>query len=207
MFRDREDAARQLSLKLLKKIKEKDLIVSALARGGVILGKIIAETLFAPLETVVVKKIGAPLRPELAIGAIAPKNTIYWNEDVCRSLGLSKEEMQAAAEKKEKERKNLEDLLPGKNKLNHKAKTMILVDDGVATGASVLACLKYFKKEKAKKIILATPVISEDTYKELKEYFEEIIYVKKIKKFYAVGQFYKDFKQVDNDEVIRIIGN
>ncbi|MFH1186569.1 MAG: phosphoribosyltransferase family protein [Candidatus Levyibacteriota bacterium] len=206
MFDNREEAARMLSVKLLASVKEKDVIVIALARGAIMMGKIIADYFSVSLNALVLKKIGAPQNTELAIGVIGPKNTVFWNKDILKRLNLTRKEKETLRKRKEKERKKLEkELLVDKRSDNLLNKTVILVDDGVATGATVRAAQIYLKKQKAKKIILATPVIAKDTFKEIKSFFDKVIFIKKPKNFYAVGQFYKSFQQVGNKEARLIL--
>jgi putative phosphoribosyl transferase len=208
MFRGREEAALKLAKKLEGKISPKKTLVLALARGGVVVGKIIATYLGLPLDVLVLKKISDPQNSELALGVIGPKNTIVWNEDILRFSNLSRKQelVHQLVHQKEKERKEQEMLLrKGKRKLRLKNKTVILVDDGVATGATVLCAQKYLKKEKIKEIILAVPVVASDTLRNIKEYFDGIICLKKTLRFFAVGQFYKSFPQVTNEEVINLL--
>lgn len=205
MFDSREEAAQMLSVKLLASVKEKNIIVVALARGAVVMGKIIANYFSVPFDILVLKKIGAPLNKELAIGVTGPKNTVFWNKDILERLKLSKEKIVFLRKEKEKERKKLEkELRLGKKPLDFFNKTIILIDDGVATGATVMTAQSYLRKQKVKKIILATPIIAKDTYKEIKTFFNKVIFIKKPKNFYAVGQFYKSFRQVENREVKKI---
>jgi len=206
MFENREEAARKLTLKILPKVKDKNALIIALPRGAVVMGKIIADYLFLPFDILIVRKIGAPFNPELAIGALTEKNVVFWNEKIIKELNLSKKELEELRKKKNKEKNELEKIFrKDKKRLNPKGKTVVLIDDGVATGATVMAANKYFKKEKAKKIILATPVISDETFKELKKSFDSIITLKKSSDFYAVGQFYKYFPQVTNKEVVKLL--
>ncbi|PIP74511.1 MAG: phosphoribosyltransferase [Candidatus Levybacteria bacterium CG_4_9_14_3_um_filter_35_16] len=206
MFESRQDAAQLLTVKLLKTVEDKDIAVLALARGAVPMGRMIADYLSCPFDTIVCKKIGAPLNIEFAIGAVAPKNTIYWNENVLKKIGLSKNTLRKLKLEKEEERKKLEKKLrSGKTSIEIKNKTIVLIDDGVATGATVMAALLSLKKQKANKIILAVPVIAKDTFKDLRKFFDKIITLKKTNNFYAVGQFYRNFKQVTDEEVIKIL--
>lgn len=208
MFQDREDAALKLSFKLINLIKEEKVVIVALAKGGVPLGKIIAGYFNCPLNVLIFKKIGAPLNKELAIGAIGPQNVVFWNEDLIKRIGVGKKEKEKLRREKEKERKEQENLiLKGKKQVKLLGKTAILVDDGVATGASVLAAVKYLEKQKVKKTILAVPVISRQTYFEIKKYFDLAVVLKKEKDFYAVGQFYKNFSQIDVEEVKKLLSS
>lgn len=206
MFQDREEAALKLAKKLDKKIQIKNAIVLSLVRGGVVIGKVISTYLDLPLDILVLKKIGDPQNKELAIGVIGPKKTIAWNEDILSYLNLSEKEKNKLKKLKEKEREKQEKLLKEKkSSLDLKDKTVILVDDGVATGATVICASKYLKKEKVKKVILAVPVISRDTLGSIKKYFDNVFVIKKPRNFLAVGQFYRFFPQVTNDEVKAIL--
>lgn len=205
MFESREQAGFLLAKKLEKFVKDENIAVLGLARGGVVCAKIISVFFGASLDALVIKKIGAPSNPELAIGAVASRNTVFWNEDLLKRLKVGKEEKERLKILKELERKSQEKALRGDMPLEISGKTAILVDDGVATGASVLVAAKLLRKEKAKRIILAVPVIAADTLKDIKRYFDMVIRLKTKKDFYAVGQFYKDFPQVENEEVIRLL--
>lgn len=206
MFESREDAAIKLSIKLLKTVKNKNVVVVALTRGGVVLGRIIANYLNSPLDIVVVKKIGAPDNSELAIGVVGPKKTVIWNNAILSSLNLDKKEKDKLRKIKDKEREAQEELFNKGRKLPKLSnKSIILVDDGVATGATVLCAQKYLKKEKVRQITLAVPVIAEDTLRDINEYFDMVIYLKKPKYFYAVGQFYKRFLQITDKEVVKLL--
>lgn len=205
MFEDRQSAAFSLAKKLEVFAKRSDVLVLGLARGGVVIAKVISTFLNAPLDALIVKKIGLPANPELALGGAAPKNTVFWNNDLIQNLSISKEEKSHLLKIKENERKEQEKLLRGSKPLEIFGKTVILVDDGVATGASVLAGLKFLKKEKAKKVILAVPVIATDTLRDIRKYFDMVIYLKSRRDFQAVGQFYKDFPQVENEQVLELL--
>lgn len=206
MFEDREEAAARLCKKLKKIIKGRNIVVIALTRGGVVLGKIIADYFKKPLDILVVKKIGAPGNSELAIGAVGPENTVYWNKDLCKTLALSQQEKLELKKEKEKERRRQERLLKS-NRINFKRKSIILVDDGVATGATVIAASKYLKNGRAKEIILAAPVISKDTLIDIEKYFDGVCILECAENFYAVGQFYRHFEQIENEQVNRIMAD
>jgi putative phosphoribosyl transferase len=205
MFENREEAGQRLFWELKKIVKNKDIVVVALARGGAVLGRIIADRFGFALNVVVVKKIGAPGNSELALGAVAPKNTVYWNNKLCRFYKISKAEKLKLRERTEVERIKQEVILK-QNGVDFKGKTVILVDDGIATGATAIAALKYLRKEKVKEIILAVPVLSGDTLRVVKLYFDTVIYLFIAEEFNAVGEFYKDFPQVENEQVLKILG-
>ncbi|HZQ29907.1 MAG TPA: phosphoribosyltransferase family protein [Patescibacteria group bacterium] len=205
MFESRMQAGIMLAEKLSRLVKDKNIVVLALARGGVVVGKVIAELLNAKLDVLVVRKIGAPFNQEFAIGAVAPKNTVYWNPEIIRGMRITKAQEIQLKKSKEKERKEKEKIFRGKKPFEISNKTVILVDDGVATGASVLAARKFLAKEKPKKVILAVPIIAKDTMESLKKQFDSIVSVKVKKTFQAVGEFYRSFPQVEDEEVIKLL--
>ncbi len=206
MFGGREEAGLKLAKKLEKKVKDKNTIILSLTRGGVVVGKIISTYLNFPQDILVLKKVGDPKNKELAIGVVGPKNTVVWNEDILSYLNLSEKEKNKLKKVKEREREKQEAFFrKGNSSLVLKNKTVILVDDGVATGATVLCAQKYLKKEKVKRLILAVPVIAKDTLNYINKYFDSVVYLKKAKEFFAVGQFYRSFPQITNEQVIDLM--
>lgn len=201
MFANREQAAMLLALKL-EPFKKEKLLVFAIPRGAVGMGKIIAESLNAPFDILVVRKIGAPRNPELAIGAVGPDGIAYWDQTLCKALGVNKGMKNGELRIKNQERKEREkQLRKGEVYPNMQDKTLLVVDDGVATGATVIAAAKFIATKQAKKIVLATPVIAKDTFVKVKRYFDEVVYLEVPQEFRAVGQFYKDFPQISDEEV------
>ena len=206
MFEDRVDAANKLCPKLKAFSGNKDVIVVGLTRGGVVTAKAISDCLKLKLKALVVKKIPAPSNEELAIGAMASSKDLYWNKGLLKELNIGPGDKAKLVLQKQNEIKILEkELGIKKQNKDFRGKTIILVDDGVATGASVIAAQKYLKKNKAKKIILATPVIALDTLINIKRYFDRIFYLIKRRDFYAVGEFYNNFEQISNKEVAKIL--
>ena len=206
MFEDREDAGLKLCLKLKKFSDKKDCVIVGLTRGGLITAKIIASRLKLKLKALVVKKIGALGNSELALGALVSEKDIFWNRDIVNILKLSPKNKEKLILEKAEEIQKLQSILGIKNTKNDFfGKTVILVDDGVATGASVLAAQKYLKRNKARKITLATPVIAFDTLINIKKYFDDIIFLERPADFYAVGQFYRNFEQISDKETAKII--
>lgn len=202
MFKNREEAGELLAGKLKRFKGTKDVLVLGLTRGGVVPASIIASRLRLPLDIIVIKKIGAPDNPELAIGAIGPKGTVYWSKKLIKELKVSKDNMWNLLSLKQEERQKQEETLrQGKSPKNIKDKTVILVDDGVATGASVICASMYLESQGAKIKILAVPVISKDTISNISKYFERVIALDTPEYFSAVGEFYKDFPQVENEKV------
>lgn len=206
MFEDREDAGLRLCPKLKKFLNKKDCIIVGLTRGGVVTAKTISSFFGLPLRALVVKKIGAPQNPELAIGATVSLKDVYWDLDLLKRFNISNKEKRILITQKLKEVKTLKKVLKIKKvEFELKNKTVILVDDGVATGASVIAAAKYLKRVKVKNIILATPVIAADTLVNIKKYFDIVVYLQKRTDFYAVGQFYYNFEEISDQEVARIL--
>lgn len=206
MFKDRKDAGRKLAVKIKRILKEKDYFVVGIVRGGMVLAKIIADYLNGSVSAIVIRKIGAPYNSELAIGAVGEEKIVYWDEDLIKRLNINKSYRLKAQKEKAQEVERLKKIFSiNKKGLDFKDKRVILVDDGVATGATVLCAQKYLRKQKAKEIILATAVISRDLFEEIKKYFDKIVVLKIADGFSAVGQFYKDFPQVEDKEVKRLI--
>lgn len=208
MFQNREEAGQLLSKKLLSFKEKSNVLILGIPRGGVVVAKEVAKALGLPLDIVIVKKVGVPSNLELAIGAVGPEKTIYWDKDLCQRLGLSRSQMSNLKSQKEREREDREKALrANKPPLDIKEKTVIIVDDGIATGATVMATQKFLRKKQAGKIILATPVIAKDTLNNISKYFDNVIALSSEENFYAVGQFYREFPQVEDDEVIKILRN
>ncbi|MBI2074955.1 MAG: phosphoribosyltransferase [Candidatus Levybacteria bacterium] len=206
MFQDREEAGKLLAEQLISFKGQKDVIVLGITRGGVVAAKAVAKILKVPLDILVVKKIGSPTNPELAIGAIGPKKNVFWDLILIKKLNLNNYQIFAIKSQKEKEQQKLEEKLRlGKKPLELNNKTVILVDDGIATGATAHVAQKYLRSQKVKLIILAVPVIAEETLNNIKIYFDRVVALEVPREFHAVGQFFKYFPQVEDEEVITIL--
>jgi len=203
MFRDREEAGEKLALKLKKDINSEDFVVVALLRGGIILGKKIEEVFKVPLAPLSVKKIGAPSNSELAIGAVAFDKTSYFDKDLIKHLSVDEDYIKSSQEAKWKEAETLQKQF--KNKISLQNKKVVIVDDGIATGATAICAGIYAKKEKAKAMILATPVIARNTLKNIKKYFDRVVSLKIVDNLVSVSQFYKNFPQITDEEVVGIL--
>lgn len=208
MFKDREDAARQLAMLLEKYRDNEDVVVFAIPRGGVVIGRVIADYLNVPLDITVAKKIGAPFNEELAIGAVGPTGNPIIDERTVSILHIDEGYMERATRKKVDEiRARLEKFRGNADYRSLSGEKAILVDDGIATGYTVRAAIAFLKDLKAGKIILASPVIAPDTVAELKPQVDEVVYLSSEEPFYAVGQFYEEFGQVTDEEVIKLLNS
>lgn len=205
LFTDRQDAGKLLAIKL-QKLKIDNGVVLGLTRGGVIPAFEIAKKLSYPIDVCVVKKLSAPYLPELAIGAVTSSGRSYIDKNLIASLEVSKNYLKSEIERKRTEANKLENIFRrNKPEINLFGKNVILVDDGVATGASILAAISKIKKEKPKKIILAVPVGSPSVLEKLAALVDKIVVLIKEENFSAVGQFYKDFVQVEDKNVLEIL--
>ena len=203
MFKDRLDAAKQLAEKL-KEISFTNPLVVALPRGGVPLGDIIAQSLNAPLEIVVPRKIGAPENEEYAIGALVEEGDIIWNErERARVDNVWAAE---AVEKERKEAKRRRELYGGgKPRKSFTGKDIILVDDGIATGHTIRAAISTIKQDKPSSITVAVPVSPQDSIDQVTKEVDRVVCLQIPRLFMAVGNHYQVFGQTSDDEVIEIM--
>jgi predicted phosphoribosyltransferase len=208
-FKDRRDAAVVLAAKLKEIygkqfLKEKPLIL-AIPRGGVVTGDEIAARLGADLDVVVSKKIGAPDNPELAIGAVMHDGSFFPNTDIIEALGVGEDYIKQQISEKMKEIERRLGRFRGGREYRLEGKTVILVDDGIATGATVFAAINWLKEQKLKRLIVAMPVGPADTIQRLKQIVRDVVVLRAPVVFMAVGAFYEDFQQVSDDEVVAIM--
>jgi putative phosphoribosyl transferase len=216
VFRDRIDAAEKLAEKLqwLKQehkeegIENNSIIILAIPRGGVVIGDIISRILNAKLDVIVSRKIGAPYNPELALGAIMPDGSFFPNENIIRMLKVSEDYINAEidAQMKEIDRRLISFRGSKEYDNNLRYKTVILVDDGIATGATVLAASQWLTKNKnCKKLIIAVPVAPKDITDKVNKVADTVVVLYSPLSFEAVGQFYHDFSQVSDNQVKEIM--
>jgi putative phosphoribosyl transferase len=203
MFRNREEAGRILAKRIFRYKDQEDVLVFGITKGGVVVAKEVSKALNLPLYPLIVKKIGAPSNPELAIGAVAPYETIYWDEETLNTIKDKKEAEKALLEKKKEVSRLFSEFKFKKSDVF--GKSIILVDDGVATGSTVIAASLLFKKLGAKKVILAVPVVAKETLPKIKGYFDEIIALETPLWFYAVVEFYEDFSEVSYDRIRELL--
>jgi putative phosphoribosyl transferase len=206
LFKDRYEAGNKLAEKLEKYRGQSQTVVVGLARGGVVVAHALAKALNLPLDVVVIRKIGAPLQEELAVGAIDEEGHGFFNDGIIQALNISPAYLQEEIEKQKKLAQQRAALYrQGGKKTDVKGKTVIVVDDGIATGASIKAALYALKQKGVKKIILAVPVAPPETLKSLAKAVDETICLYTPAVFMAVGQFYRKFDQMSDEEVIKLL--
>jgi len=194
IFKDRK-AAGSLLAKKLRRTKA-DLILG-IPRGGVVVAAEIAKALKLPLDIVVVRKIGHPNQPELALGAVDSDGEAVLDESLISQFEIKK----AWKEVKRRE----DEYRQGKEPIDVEGKTVILVDDGIATGLTTLSAINYLKRHQASKIILAVPVASTEAVDKLSKEVWEMVVLHTPEYFQAVGQFYHDFEEVTDEEVVQLL--
>jgi len=203
-FLDRADAGRQLAEKL-ENYKGEDIIIYALPRGGVVLGYEVAKALGAPLGLVITRKIGHPHNPEYAVCAVTEDGALICSEDEKKNLDPAWLNSKVEEEKREAKRRR-DVYLKNRAPLDPKGKTAVIVDDGVATGLTLRAAIRDIKQKNPKEIIVAVPVAPGDVADELKKEVDEFVALD-IPNFYlgAVGAYYENFTQVEDEEVIDLL--
>lgn len=206
MFRDRRDAGERLAGRLLDH-SGPSTVVLGLPRGGVIVAREVAEALGAPLDIVVVRKLGAPRQPELGIGAIAEGGVEVLNADLIEAIGVPDTML---AEERARQQRELERrgrlYRRGREPLDVAGKLVLVVDDGLATGVSAKAAARSVKTRGAAHVVLAVPVGAPSTVKELSREADEVVCLHRPVWFSAVGQWYEDFRQTTDEEVLDCLG-
>ena len=206
MFADRRDAGVQLISRLKEYKDQQGVIVLALPRGGVATGYEIARSLNMPLDIVIVRKIGFPGQPELGIGAVSETGTVVLNTSIISTYGVPKEYIEReVSRQKEEISRRVKLYRKGKRLPSLEGKTVILVDDGVATGATIKSAITTLKEENLKKLIVALPVAPPGVVKELEQMVDLFICIETPFDFMAVGSYYHDFTQVSDEEVINLL--
>jgi predicted phosphoribosyltransferase/dienelactone hydrolase len=207
VYRDRE-AAGQMLARRLRSYAHTDVVVLGIARGGVPVAKEVADALGAPLDVVVVRKLGAPGQPELGIGAVVDGDhpRAIFNQHMIEHLGVSDEYIEAEINRQLQEVNRRETAYRGgRARISLAGKTVILIDDGIATGSSVRAALRGIRRQRPRRLVLATPVASPGSIEALRSDADEIICLDAPENFLAVSQFYRDFCQISDDQVKAIL--
>ena len=204
IFQNRIDAATKLA-KNLEWLKKEDTTILAIPRGGVIIGDVISSLLNATLDIVISRKIGAPHNPELAIGAAMHDGSYFPNDDIIRMLSVPQKyiDSEMHAQTKEIERRLMK--FRGTNEYHLEGKTIVLVDDGIATGATMFVAIQWVKKQKPKQLIVAIPVGPKETIDQLNKVVNKVLVLQSPIHFNAVGEFYREFDQVEDYQVQEIM--
>lgn len=202
MFKDRKDAGRRLAIELGKLQIERPIIV-AVPRGGVMVGAEIAQAMHAPLDVVISRKIGTPYNPEVAIGAVTPDGKVILDQKLMQAFNLKQQDLESEISSARRElTRRLESYRQGRVTLPWKDRSIILVDDGIATGFTLLATIEYVRSQQPKRIILAVPVAPVEVAELMNAKVDDLVCLIKAEDFYAVGQFYQNFEQNEDNEVL-----
>jgi predicted phosphoribosyltransferase len=206
IFHDREQAGRELAKNLGRYAGVPDVIVLALPRGGVPVAFEVARALRAPLDVFLVRKLGLPGHPEYAMGALASGEVRVINERLLAEVGVSAQVVERVVEREERELRRRERAYRGDlPALELRGRTAILVDDGVATGSSMLAAVEAVRKRGARKIVVAVPVAPRESIRLLRGSADDVVCVASPEPFLAVGRFYADFEQTSDEEVLDLL--
>lgn len=205
-FRDREEAGRMLAERL-RDTRDESPVVLALPRGGVPVGYEVARALEAPLEVLMVRKLGVPWHPELGMGAIAEGGALYVNPEVLAYADLTNEDALEVARQESLELARRVRLYRGERPLpDVRGRTVLLVDDGLATGGTARAASRAVRKLGPERLVLAVPVAAAETAEALRrEEVDEVVAVEELDMLGAVGAWYEDFHQVDDEEVLALL--
>lgn len=201
-YENRQAAGKALAQALKAYHQKQDIIVLALPRGGVPVAFEVAKALHAPLDVFIVRKLGVPGNPELAMGAIASGHAIVFNEDIVRAMGVTKAEIQTVVAREQAELLRRETAYRDNRPapvIEHK--TVILVDDGIATGASMRVAIQALRQQLPTKIIVAVPVAEKSMCDEIETRADAVICLLRPTDLHAVGVWYQDFSQTEDDEV------
>jgi predicted phosphoribosyltransferase len=201
-FRDRREAGRLLAAQLAEYANRPGVLVLALPRGGVPVGFEVARALGAPLDVFLVRKLGVPGREEFAMGAIATGGVRILNEELVRALGIPDQVIEAIAAREQEEMARRERLYRGDRQApDVRDRTVILVDDGLATGATMQAAIKALRQQHPARIVVAAPVAAPETCDVLKSEADDVVCAVTPEPFHAVGLWYDDFSQTTDEEV------
>ena len=205
-FRNREDAGRRLAAMLVR-YQEEDPLVLALPRGGVPVARAVATALGAPMEVFVVRKLGVPWNPELGMGAIAEGGTAVVHEGIVAHAGVTEEEVTRVMERELVEiERRVRTYRGGRPAPEVRGRTVILVDDGIATGGTIRAAIRAMRERGARKVVVAAPVCARDTVGALREEADAVVCVEIPEDLFAIGMWYDDFAQLSDDDVRAAFG-
>lgn len=205
-FADRHDAGRQLAEAVEAAVGGEDAVILALPRGGVPVAREVAARMRAPLDVLLVRKLGVPWQPEMAFGAIATGDVVVMNEDHLKALGIGEDVIKDIIERERAELERREHLYrDGRAPTDISDRTVIVVDDGIATGSTMKAALKSLEQRGVKRRVVACPVAAAETVRALEEEADEVICLRTPVAFGAVGTWYDDFAPVFDSEVKKLL--
>jgi putative phosphoribosyl transferase len=205
-FRNRTEAGQILATTLREYANRDDVVVLALPRGGVPVGFEVAKALHAPLDVFVVRKLGLPGQEELAMGAIASGGARVLNRELIRALRIPEQVLDQVAREEQRELERRErEYRDGRSPIDVRGKTVILVDDGLATGSSMRAAVVALKQKEPAQVVVAVPVAPADSCQELQSVAERVVCAVTPQPFLGVGQWYEDFSQTSDEEVRELL--
>ncbi|HQW90984.1 MAG TPA: phosphoribosyltransferase [Nitrospira sp.] len=206
MFKNREEAGELLAQELIQFRKDPSAILLALPRGGVAVAYQLSLALHLPLDVLITRKIGAPGNPEYALGAVSETGAVYWNREALLGLSLTERQLSAAVQAQQKEvTRRVALYRQGRPFPDLNDRTVILVDDGLATGATFFASVTTARQGNPRRVIGAIPVGPRSTVEEARKLVDQLIVLRVPDPFYAVGNFYRDFEQVEDREVLQYL--
>ena len=204
-FRDRRDAGERLAARLASYASESPVVVG-LPRGGVVVAAVVADALGAPLDVIVVRKLGVPSQPELGMGAVGEDGVIVRTEPVIQAARVTPEQFDAVVVRERAEVARRAERFRGSRAPESLAgRTVIVVDDGIATGGTARAALEVVRVQGARRVVLAVPVAPPDTLRELESVADEVVCLDAPRWFHAVGQHYTDFTQTSDADVVELL--
>ncbi len=204
IYKDRSDVAKKLAKQLLW-LKKENPIILAIPRGGIVIGDVISSVLDCKLDIIFSRKVGAPNNQELAIGAVMHDGSYFPNVEIIRMLNVSHTfvEKGIASQMKEIERRLMK--FRGSKEYDLEGKTIVIVDDGIATGATIFTACQWLRKQKPKQLIIAVPVGQKDIIDKLNQIVDKVVVLQSPNILKAVGEFYKEFDQVSDIKVQEIM--
>jgi len=205
LFEDRRDAGRQLAARL-EHYRGEEVTIVGLPRGGVEVAFEVSRSLGAPLDVIVAGKVGAPMQPELAIGAVAPPGILLLDEDLIDQLGLTDDEVELAVSRTRKEvERRIREYRGGEELPDLQGRTCILVDDGLATGATTRAAIEAARLAGAEKVVVAVPVCAPGAAEEIAQLVDELVCLAVPDRLVAIGTWYRHFDQTSDAQVIEML--
>lgn len=205
MFHDREDAGRQLAERLKGRTLRRPLVL-AIPRGGVVTGAVLAQVLGADLDVVLSRKLRAPGEPELAVGAVAEDGQVYLNHHAEEVLGLTEDYLAGEREYQLRVIADRQKLIRSvRPKAAIEGRSVIVTDDGIATGSTMIAALQVVRAQKPYELIVAVPVAAPDRLDDVRGWCDEVVCLLSPRMFWAIGQFYEVFDQVEDDQMVELL--